>query len=338
MEMTGFVPLLLWSLCGAAVLGGSFYLYVEYQSYLLRTSVSSVPGGLRFVAQGLTVESRHSAKEIKVSTKNGRYAHKPLAGGDEEVQTGALDVTLSAIGLQIEVSRIAVKDPEGGAAKATGFSRIVFSATDHPEQKAQARTDGHRSELRLDRVPDAIATQFQQFANGLRAWIAKVEQQLATQVAEQRKREQEEAEVAAGLVVEPEEDSTIPLSEADREARAAAQLEKWRAVAGFKGTSTEMQFDPRGHIVWLIDLNPSGNVILHAAKRTFQGSLKGATVSGFGTQLEVAVRDDYWTEDDPRLVAFRILDGSKPEARRAWKERLELLINSLGGKSGQQQR
>ncbi len=338
MEMTGFVPLLLWALVGAAVLGGGFYLYVEYQAYLLRASVSSVPGGLRFVAQGLTVESRHSKKELKITAKNGRYVRQLLAGGDEEVQVGPLEVTIAAIGLQIEVSRVAVKDPEGGPAKATGFSRIVFLATDQPLQTAMGHTGGYRSELHLDRVPDAIATQFQQFANGLRAWIVKVEQQLATLVAEQRKREKEEAEVAAGLMVEPEEDMSIPLSEADREARAAAQLEKWRAVAGFKGTSTEMHTDPRGHIVWLIDLNPNGNVILHADKRTFQGSLKGATVNGFGTQLEVAVRDDYWTEDEPMLVAFRILDGSKPETRRAWKERLELLINSLGGQSGQHQR
>ncbi len=338
MEMTGFVPLLLWALLGAAVLGGGFYLYVEYQSYLLRTSVSSVPGGLRFVAQGLTVESRHSKKELKITAKNGRYIRQLLADGDEEVQIGPLDVTLTAIGLQIDVSRVAVKDPEGGPAKATGYSRIVFLATDQALQTAMGRTGGYRAELHLDRVPDAIATQFQQFANGLRVWIVKVEQQLANLVAEQRKRENEAAEVAAGLMVEPLEDTSIPLSEADREARATAQLEKWRAVAGFKGTSTEMQTDPRGHIVWLIDLNPSGNVILHADKRTFQGSLKGATVNGFGTQLEVAVRDDYWTEDDPRLVAFRILEGSKPETRRAWKERLELLIGNLGGQSGQQQR
>lgn len=338
MDMTGFLPLLWWTLGGATVLGGCVYLFIEYQAYLLRTSVISVPGGLRFVAQGLTVESRHGSKEIKVTTRNGRYARQPLAGGEEEVQAGALAVTLVAIGLQIEVSRISVKDPKGGPAKPTGLSRIVFAATDEPLHKAMGKLGGHRSELRIDRVPDPIATQFQQFANGLRAWIAKVEQQLQDKVAEQRKLEQEAAAAAAGLTVEPEEDPTVPLSEADREARAAAQLEKWRAVAGFKGTSTEMEFDTRGQIVWLIDLHPNGKVILHAEKRTFHGSLKGASVNGFGTELEVAVRDDYWTEDDPRLVAFRILNGSKPEARRAWKERLDLLIHSFGAESGQQQR
>ena len=338
MEMTGFLPLMWWALGVSAVLGGSVYLFIEYQAYLLRTSVISVPGGLRFVSQGLTVESRHAGKEIKVTTKNGRYARQPLAGDDEEVQAGPLAVTLSAIGLQIEVARISVKDAGGDKAEATGFSRIVFAATDEPLQIALGRSGGDRSELRIDRVPDAIAVDFQQFANGLRAWIEKVEQQLAAKVAEQRQQELEAAAAAAGLTVEPEEDPTTPLSEADREARATAQLEKWRAAAGFKGTSTEMHYDNRGQMVWLIDLAPTGKVILHADKRTFHGSLKGATVNGFGSELEVAVRDDYWSEDDPRLVAFRILGGSKPESRRAWKERLEQLIHIFAGDASQQPR
>ena len=338
MEMTGFLPLMWWALGGSAVLGGGAYLYMEYQAYLLRTSVISVPGGLRFVAQGLTVESRHAGKEIKVITKNGRFSRQPLAGGDDEVQEGALTATLVAVGLQIEVSRVAVKDPKGGEAKATGFSRIVFLATDEPMHKALGKPGGYRSELRIDNVPDPIATNFQQFANGLRAWIDKVEQQLQAKIAEQRKLEQEAAAVAAGLAMEPEENPTVALTDADRQGRATAQLEKWRAAAGFKGTSTEMHFDERGKMVWLIDLAPSGKVILHASARTFQGSLKGATVNGFGSELEVAVRDEYWTEDDPRLVAFRILGGSKPETRRAWKERLDLMIQNLGGDAGQQQR
>ncbi len=336
MEMTGFLPLLWWTLGGAAVVGAGVYLFMEYQAYLLRTSVISVPGGLRFVAQGFSVESRHSAKEIKIIAKSGHYVRQPLAGGDEEVQTGALEVTLPAIGLQIEVARISVKGQGGAAATATGVSRIVFAATDEPVQQAMGRSGGDKSELRLDRVPDAIAVNFQQFANGLRAWIEKIEGQLAAQVAEQRKREAEAAAAAAGLTVEPEEDPSVPLSEADREARAGAQLEKWRTAAGFKGSSTEMSFDARGQIVWLIDLDPSGRVILHANKRTFHGSLRGATVTGIGAEVEVAVRDDYWSEDDPRLSAFRVLTGSTPENRRAWKERLELLIQSFGAKSGQQ--
>ena len=335
MEMTGFFPLLWWTLGGVAVVGAGVYLFMEYQAYMLRTSVISVPGGLRFVAQGFTVESRHGAKEIIVVARHGRYTRQPLEGGDEEIQTGSLSVTLPAVGMKIDVSRISVKGQEGEAANATGFSRITLTATDEPMQKSLGRAGGERYGLRLDRVPDPIATDFQQFANGLRAWIDKVEQQIASQVAAQRKREAEAAAAAAGLAVEPDEDPSVPLSGADREARAGAQLEKWRTAAGFKGSSTEMSFDARGKIAWLIDLDPTGRVILHAGDRTFNGSLMGATVVGIGSEVEVAVRDDYWSEDDPRLVAFRVLGGSTPENRRAWKERLDLLIQSLGGKSAQ---
>jgi hypothetical protein len=50
--MTGFFPLLWWALGAASVLGAAVYLFMEYQAYLLRTSVTSVPGGLLFKAQG----------------------------------------------------------------------------------------------------------------------------------------------------------------------------------------------------------------------------------------------------------------------------------------------
>ncbi len=327
--MTGFFPLLWWALVGASVLGAVVYLFMEYQAYLLRTSVTSVPGGLRFTAQGFSVESRHSSKEIKVIAKNGAYARQALPNGEEELQAGAVTVTLSAIGLQIEVSRISVKEGDAGDPVPTGFSRIVFSAIDEKLRKTQGKPASERSQLKLDRVPDSIATDFQQFANGLRAWIDKVEQQLEAQLAAQRQREQETAAAALVSQIDPKEDTSIPLNEAEREERAGGQIDKWRAAAGFKGTSTEVSFDARGQIVWLIDLHPSGKVILHANNRTFHGSLKGATVSGIGTEMEIAVRDDYWSEEDPRLVTFRVLGGTAPENRRAWKERLELLIQSL---------
>jgi hypothetical protein len=327
--MTGFFPLLWWALGAASVLGAAVYLFMEYQAYLLRTSVTSVPGGLRFTAQGFTVESRHAAKEIKVIARNGVYARQALPDGDEEQQRGNLELSLSAIGLEIEVSRISVKDGEDGDAAPTGFSRIVLSASDEKMRKTQGKAASERSQLKLDNIPDSIATDFQQFANGLRAWIDKVEQQLEAQIAAQRKREQEAAAAALVLQIDPKEDTSIPLSEAKREERAAAQIEKWRAAAGFRGTSTEVSFDARGQIVWAIDLNPAGRVILHANKRTFYGSLIGASVVGIGTELEISVRDDYWTEEDPRLIAFRVLGGTAPENRRAWKERLDILIQSL---------
>jgi len=336
MDMSGFFPLLWWTLGGATVVGAAVYLFMEYQAYLLRTKVINIPGGLRFVSQGFAVEVRHAAKEILVLAKEGLYKRQPLPDGDEQIQSGALSVSLAAAGLRIEVARISVKDGEDGEAVPTGSSRIVFAASDEPLRKAQGKKASERSELRLDQVPDTIASDFQQFANGLRAWIDKIEHRLAAELAAQRQREEEAATAAAGLApVEPVEDLSVPLTEEERKARAHAQLEKWRTAAGFNGTSTEMQFDDRGRMVWLIDLDPSGRVILHAGKRTFHGSLKGATVTGIGAEMEIAVRDDYWSEDEPQLLAFRVLTGAAPEVRRAWKERLDILIQSLGGNAGQ---
>ena len=331
--MTEFFPLLWWALGGASVLGAAVYLFMEYQAHLLRTSVTSVPGGLLFSAQGFSVESRHAAKEVKVITRSGAYARQALPDGDEEQQKGALTVSLAAVGLRMEVSRISVKDGDEGDAVPTGFSCIVFSASDETLRTAQGKLASERSQLKLDRVPDPIATDFQQFANGLRVWIDKVEQQAEAQAAAQlqREREQEQAEAAAQAVpVGAATGTSVPLSEADREARAGAQIEKWRAIAGFKGTSTEVSFDGNGQIVWLIDLEPAGRVILHANNRTFHGSLKGAVVVGVGTEMEVSVRDDSWSEQAPRMATFRVLGGTTPESRRAWKERLDILIQSLG--------
>lgn len=327
--MTEFFPLLWWTLAGAVIVGGAIYLLMEYQAYLLRTTVVSVPGGLRFVAQSFSVEVRHGTKEIKVITKNGRYLRQPLPAGDEQIESGALTVTLAAVGLQIEVSRVCMKAADNSPATATGVSRIVLLASDDKLCQAQGKPATERSELRLDGVPDSIALDFQQFANSVRAWIEKVEQQLEAQLVAKRQREAEEATAAAGLAVDPTQDDSVPLSEVDRETRAAAQIEKWRAAAGFKGTSTEVSFDARGQIVWLIDLDQTGRVILHANGRTFHGRLKGATVTGVGTEIEISVRDDYWSEDDPRLVPFRVLGGTSAESRRAWKERLEIVIQSV---------
>lgn len=335
MDMSGFFPLLWWALGGATALGGCVYLFMEYQAYLLRTKVINVPGGLRFVSQNFAVEVRHAAKEILVVSKAARVVRQSLPEGEELVETGALTVTLAAAGLRIEVARVSVKDSEDADAKPTGVCRIVFAASDERLRQAQGQVASQRTELRLDHIPDPIAADFQQFANGLRAWIDKIEQRLATQAAEHRRQAEIEAAKAAGVAAEVAEDPTAPLTEEERQARATLQLEKWRREAGFKGNATEMHVDARGRIEWLIELEPTGRAILHAADRTFHGSLKGATVTGIGSEIEVAVRDDYWSEDDPRLVAFRVLGGATAETRRAWKERLDILVQSLGGHNGQ---
>lgn len=340
MGSIGFVSLLLWALGGAVVLGGAVYAYMEYQASLLRTRVDAVPGGLRFTAHGFVVESRQSSKEIRVqTTRSAVHTHNPPGALEPEVKTGQLLVDLPAPGLAIEVSRVSIAGDEGDDAKPTGFSRIVLAAYAWPP-KVTAKGGAETKEVplhtvRLDQVPDPVAADFHQFANRLRVWIDKIEQQLAAQEAEKRQREEEEAAKARGLAQEPVKDDGLPITDAERDARVAKQVDKWRAAAGFKGTSTEVSYDARGKIEWFIDLEPTGKIILHAANRTFYGSLRGATAIGIGSELEISVRDDYWSEDDPRLVAFRVLGGTNAEIRRAWKERLDLLIQSLGGRPNQ---
>lgn len=332
-----FFSLLWWALGGAALLGAAAYGYMEYQAQLLRTQVDAIPGGLRFTAHGLTVEMRQSSKDIRVQAReHATHTFQAPGSSEPQVSTGGLTVELPATGLLMEVARVSLSVTEGEDAKPTGFSSITFTAYGKPI-KAQPLTDGKTRPrplhvLRLDQVPDPVAHDFHLFASRVRVWIDKIEAQWEAQEEARRLREQEEASRAKGLEQTLVDDPSQPLTEQERDARVGSQIEKWRAAAGFKGTSTEVNYDARGKIEWLIDLDPTGRIILHAGKRTFYGSLHGATVVGIGNELEVSVRDDFWSEDDPRLAAFRVLGGTNAEVRRAWKERLDLVIQSLGGR------
>lgn len=331
MDSIGFVPLLLWALGAALVLGGGIYGYMEYHAYLLRTQVTGIPGGLRFFSQVLVVEARYGSKQLVVQTRNGELKRKPLPEGEETVQTGVLDATLPAPGIQIQVFRIVEREEGEETPNETGYSSIVFNASDELTMRASKQATGERSVLRLDGVPASIAHDFQRFSNGLQTWLGKVEHGLKREIEEQRQREEEAAKAAsrAAAAAKAAQAPTAALTDEQREARAAEQIASWRAAAGFKGTATEVSIEATGEIRWFIDLDPTGRVILHADHRTFNGSLLGATVTSLGGELEVAVRDDYWTEDDPRLVAFRILGGASPDLRRAWKERLDILVQHL---------
>jgi hypothetical protein len=252
-----------------------------------------------------------------------------VLGDQKEAQSGAVTATLPMPGLRIEVARLSLK-PQGGEGEATptGFSRILLAQSDERVNQLLGRSGGYRTELRLDRVPDSIAASFQQFAGGVRFAIEKAEQQLAAQSAQEQESKRAEqaaadaaAKAAAGTAQEP----------VDPKARAEAQIEQWRASAGFKGSFTEYGLDDVGRIAWLIDLDAAGGqVILHAAQRTFYGSLKGATVTLLGADVEISVRDAFWTKDDPRLVPFRVLGGTPVENHRAWKQRLAPVIDLLG--------
>ena len=322
------LPLLWWSLGAAGLVGAGVYLYMEYQAYLLRTSVSGIPGGLRFTSQPFVVEARYGAKQVVVEARNGQYKRQPLPEGEETLETGSVTATLPAAGLQMRMFRMVEKGTDADEPKCTGVCRIVFAASDALKMQVSHASVGERAELRLEGVPPRVANDFQAFANTLQTWLDKVEHGLRMEIEAVRLREEEEARAKA----QAERDALAAeaaLSDADRASLAETQIAAWRAAAGFKGTTTEVSIDPDGQISWFIDLEPGGRVILHANKRTFSGSLKGAFVGSLGGELEVGVRDDYWTEDQP-LSTFRILGGASPDLRRAWKERLDLLVQNLG--------
>lgn len=332
METIAFFPLLWWSLGVASLLGACVYSYAEYQAYLLRTSVSGIPGGLRFTSRLFVVEARYAAKQLVVEASNAQYNSQPLPVGDEVVQSGAVTATLAAAGLQMQVFRMVEKIPGTEDSTETGACRIVFTASDDLKMQATRSNVGVRAVLRLDGVPASIANDFQGFANTLQSWLDKVAHGLQMEISAARLRDEEQARAKEQAEREAMalEAANSPLSDADREARAAEQIAKWRKAAGFTGNTTEVSIEPNGDIRWLVDLGAGGRATLHSNKRTFSGSLRGATVKTLGDELELGVRDDYWTEDDPRLATFRILGGASPDVRRAWSERLDILVQSLG--------
>lgn len=331
MDSIGFFSLLWWALGASLVLGVGVYAYMEYNAYLLRTQVTGIPGGLRFFSQVLEVEARYGPRQLVVQARHGEIKRKPLPEGDETVQTGPVTATLPAPGVQIQVFRIVEREEGAQTPKETGFSSIVFNASDDLTMRASQQPTGERVVLRLDGVPNSIAHDFQRFSNGLQTWLGKIEHGLKREIEAQRQREEDAARAAARAAeaAKAAQNPNAVLTDEQREALAAEQIATWRTAAGFKGNATEVSIDPSGSIRWFIDLDPTGRVILHADHRTFSGSLLGASVASLGGELEVAVRDDYWTEDDPRLVTFRILGGASPDLRRAWKERLDILVQNL---------
>ncbi|MGI9133555.1 MAG: hypothetical protein ACR2I0_06375, partial [Rhodoferax sp.] len=178
--------------------------------------------------------------------------------------------------------------------------------------------------LRVLHLPNPVVQDFQQFAYRLDLWIDKQERVLLLEIEQRRKEEQAQARARE------QAEANKALTQQQREAKAAAQIAAWRQEAGFQGSFTEASIGPQGELVWFLDLDGRGRIIVHGQERTFHGSLRGARVADHGDDLELAVRDDYWSEDDPQLTRFRVLAGAAPASRLAWLERLQSMIVNLG--------
>lgn len=313
----------------AAALGLAWFVYLELQARLLRTRVVDSSGELRFEAHDFLVERLQAARQIKVHAEFGQLTSARLAGGASQVQQGQLDAVLPAVGLQIEVTR-ASANAEGGAESTPNSNMswtITFTASDALTNAANKLPGGYASVLTIDRVPEPVAISFQLFANRLNIWAEKITSRLQQDNAEQQQKEQAaKAELDKQLLVEGE-----AAAESDHE-DLAGQILKWRKAAGFSGEFSDVSTDAKGRVIWFIDLSADGRITLHANKRTACASLRGASIATLGAELEIGVRDEYWTEEDPRLSRFLVLQGLPPDERRAWKDRLEKARDALDSK------
>jgi hypothetical protein len=306
-----------------AVLG--FFAYVEYQARLLKTHSGPIPGGLRFEANGWSVEVQRSNQQLRVKTRRGHYTRQPLEGGEEKVQQGPLTAVLPAPGLLIEVAQSVHEGDGEETGKATGLCTVVFRASDEAAFAMAEKPGGERYLLRLEQVPAPVAAKFHQFAGQIRLWVDKLDRNLAQQMQLRAQRAEAEAAAQARAAARAQKAAEQPaVDDSDPE----AQIAYWRKLAGFSGIS-EVGYNQKGKIEWFIDLDKRGRITLHADGRTIHTNLLGATVATLGGELEVCVRDDYWSEAEPELKQFRILKGAHSDVRRAWKERLEILCDKL---------
>jgi len=288
------------------------YLLLEYIAWLERTQVVAVPAGLRFVARALQVEMQRGKKRVIVQAQRGHYNQQARNGVPALEKTGALTATFEAQGLRF--SSTPEMNPGTGkdAPHPSGLYTLAFNSTED------------QSSLRIERVPSAVAADFEHFSQQVVLWIERLEA---------RKAEQDQAAAAAAAAAAATAAAASQQSNPSVELTADAQVAAWRKRAGFSGTSSEIGLDDKGRVSWFVDLDPTGRITLHSNSRTVHTTLQGAEFISLGGELEVAVRDEFWSEEHHTLARFRILKGRSPDERRAWKERLELLRNQLEAQS-----
>ena len=308
---------------GAAVaLGLVWFVYQEQQARLLRTRMVDLPGCLRFEAYDFYAEMQQSVNQVKVHAERCQWERTALAGGLKQTQAGPLDALLPAAGLQIEVVRLTMKAQGQAAPLPTGFCTVTFMASDALTNAINKVSGGYASVLTLDQVPEPVAVSFQSFANRVNVWADKITHRLEQDRAEQVRKEQEAAQAALEKQRLAEGGGKSPDAGEVGHHDLAGQIEQWRKTAGFSGNFSDVSTDAQGCVVWFIDFCNDGRLTLHANKRTVHTTLRGATFATLGAELEIGVRDDYWTEEDPTLSKFRVLQGLPPDERRAWKDRL----------------
>lgn len=296
-----------WLLGGLVCLGLLAYAAFEYSLWLERTQTYRLANGLRFVAHGFQIETNKTDKRIWIKSTHGHYAKVQTETKAAVEQSGNLRVHLSATGLRMRVA------PVLKAASQTAPTQCSIHFESAQEQVR----------LSIPYVPIKVGEAFTEFWRQIAVWIEKMEE----------RRAQEEAAKASAEATASEEGQGTGGDDKEANANSALtvdeQVAQWRKVAGFKGTSSDIGLDEQGKIVWFIDLDATGRVILHSDKKTAIANLLGAQLVSLGNELEVTVRDECWTEKEPETRSFRVLKGRSPDERRAWKERMEILRGQL---------
>lgn len=314
------------------VIGVCVYLLIELKARTLRTRVIDRSGTLRFEAHTFSIEVILSTKQIQVHLDKGRLTLSPLQGGSDEVQEGPLDATLPAPGITITVTPFE-SAPRGTPARRAklGLQSITLRGSDAMVNATKKVQGGFVSVVDIAPVPARVAQSFATFSNRVQIWTDKLEMRLKAELTEIAKREEnaERKETEARLRAENEsEEAAINAAQASQEL-ANEQVARWRAAAGFRGAHSEVSIGANGRVHWFVDLADDGRITLHANNRTIHTTLLGASFLSDKLDLEIQVRDDYWTEEDRVLSSFRLFDGLPPDGRRLWKERLEAMRNKL---------
>ena len=313
MDLTGIAFII----CTATVL---CLVPLELYRRMQRTRIYQLPGGLHFEAYNFSVQVRRQEQEVQVRCARGLLVSPDAGAGPQPPPAGPVNHRFAAVGFQVQL-RECMRQSRGLAPpERTGYCDIVLRGADG-------------TQLTIERVSAVVAKSFEMFFLQVRYWIDKLELRLERErVARLRSEEeaaaaQRDADLMAQLL-----NGKAPgeaLSDSERDAVAAAQLAQWRSAAGFTGLHAAYQVDPSGRVLWFVDLAADGRITLHADKRTLHGSLLGAQIGSVSGGLEVGVRDAHWSEREPELRTFCVLRGRSAEERRAWKERMEILRNSL---------
>lgn len=295
-----------------------FEMYLRSQ----RTQVFQVPGGLNFVAQKFSVQFLRTQKEVRVQCARGVLRSAGASPKPDPV--GRAQCTFAAVGFRAEVRESVTRTPDQAGPVLTGYSEISLQGADD-------------SGLTIQQVNAAVAADFFAFYRQVHHWIEKLEQRLERERVTKLRAQDEatQTQKLAELMAQLAPPVGVPPSLAHCEAVSAAQIALWRRSAGFHGQHSAWQADAKGLVLWFVDLAADGRITLHADKRTLHGTLQGASITSMGDDLQVGLRDAYWTDQTPELRNFRLLRGRGSEERRVWKERLEVIKNGLALQSGQ---